>query len=150
MSDTQASGQNILPLLNSILGLSEKDRLSLFNAWMAIDQLDIPKEDVISSSDLEITRIENELDIWLQKIKNLDPKSQLKKLEEALHQEEVVSIRDLLQKELGRLKNAHPWYAAERAVVRYAYEHPVFITVALAGAGLWIYRVGKSLFNVVF
>lgn len=150
MSDTQAPGQNILPLLNSILGLPEKDRLSLFNAWMAIDQLDIPKEDVISSSDLEITRIENELDIWLQRIKKLDPKSQLKKLEEALHQEEVVSIRDLLQKELGRLKNAHPWYAAERAVVRYAYEHPVLITVALAGAGLWIYKAGKSLFNIVF
>lgn len=148
----------VLAILTQILAMPKQQRLSLGKAWVAMDPLmgfEFP-QDGYSPDDQEAqpgvvdTNDVAKLNEWIDKQQSLLPRDRIAKLQSALDQESEEWPIPLLNAEITKVKNANPWLAAELAVVRYAYEHPVLLIVALSGLGLGIYRVGKAIFTVVF
>lgn len=90
------------------------------------------------------------LNDWMAEQQALLPRDRIGKLQGMLDQESEEWAITLLNAEIIKVKNTNPWLAAELAVMRYAYEHPLLMTVALSGLGLGIYRLGKAMIAIVF
>lgn len=158
---TLPANQNgeILDLLNLIMAMSDHQRLKLGKAWAAMDPvvgLELFQRDAIRSEehdgqDLVVDKnAVAELSVWIAEQQALQPRERLASLQEALDHEGEEWAVTLLDAEIAKVKNSHLLLAAELAVVKYAYDHPVLIIVALSGLGFGLYRFGKTLFALVF
>lgn len=160
-SQTPPTAQNseVLVLLNQILALPDQQRQALGTAWAAMD----PSLGLASTQGGGLYPAVGEaqggvvdpnavmkLNSWMADQQPLSPKERLGKLQTALDQESEEWAMTLLNAEIAKLKNAQPWLAAELAVVKYAYEHPFLMTIALFGLGMGLYRFGKSLLRMIF
>lgn len=153
-----STSAEVLAILGQILAMPEKQRTALARAWAAMDS-SIAGEYSQSNNNadhydqnqgvVDQTAI-SELTEWIQAQASLQPRERIDRLELAMANESEDWPIPILNAEITKIKNAHPWLAAELAVVKYAYEHPVLITVALIGFGLSLYRIGKSVFTLVF
>lgn len=148
----------VLNLLNQILALPEQQRLALIKAWSAIDiafDQDIERdgsypENVNARKDIPDPNEVIELNTWIAELQTLPMKERIAKMQSALDDETEEWATLLLSAEIVKIKNAQPWLAAEIAVMKYAYEHPLLMTVALSGVGLGMYRLFKGVFKIVF
>ena len=149
-----AQNSEVLALLNQILALPDQQRLALGTAWAAMDpSLGLEplqggggeaQDGIVDSNAVA------KLNSWMAEQQPLPPKERIGKLQAALDQENEEWARALLNAEIAKLKNAQPWLATELAIVKYAYEHPFLMTIALFGLGMGLYRFGKSLLRVIF
>ncbi|WP_041390501.1 hypothetical protein [Polaromonas sp. JS666] len=149
-----AQNSEVLALLNQILALPDQQRLALGTAWAAMDPslgLDPlqggggeAQDGIVDSNAVA------KLNSWMAEQQPLPPKERIGKLQAALDQENEEWARALLNAEIAKLKNAQPWLATEIAVMKYSYEHPYLMTIALVGLGMGLYRFGKSLLRVIF
>ena len=159
-SESLHADQNakVLNLLNQILALPDQQRSALGKAWAAMETafgLNISQDDTYSVKvDEENSVVDpNEvgrLNAWIDKQQTLPAKDRIAKLQYELDCETEEWAMTLLNAEIVKVKNSHPWLAAEIAVMKYAYERPVLMTVALAGLGLGIYRLFKTIFKIIF
>lgn len=148
----------VLTMLGQILSMPEQQRTALARAWAAMDgsiagdysQGNYSNKQIDRQPDLVDQTAIAELNDWIQAQASLQPRERIERLESAIANETDEWPIPVLNAEITKIKNAHPWIAAELAVVKYAYEHPVLITVALFGIGLSLYRLGKSVFTLVF
>lgn len=142
-----------LVLLNQILALPMTDRLALRRAWDAMEPPSASGQvgNELGDAELSVQDEVERLNVWLSDIQNLSPKERVLLLQKAAADpENEGELQTRLQAELSKLKNENPWLAAEIAVINYAFEHPVLLTVALAGLGIGLYRFGKSMLAVIF
>lgn len=148
----------VLAILSQILALPAAQRQSLGAAWAAMDtatafgpvQFGSPGADLLGQP-VAVDPVEVEkLNAWIQEQGALPPRDRIHRLQAAIDQEVEDWPIPLLSAEIIKIKNANPWLAAELAVVKYAYEHPVLMLVALSGLGLGLYRLGKAVFGLVF
>jgi hypothetical protein len=164
MSDKNETTE-IITLLGSIMALSREQRVALFGAWQAIDDLPIeskqekgeadeaaktePKAEAPPPANDGVTTVED-VNEWIKEKRLLDPRSQVEALREAIKNEEEPWIVSMLETELSRVKNKHLGLTVEIALVDYAYEKPLMTVAALALVVFTIYRLGKGLFHMVF
>lgn len=154
-----AQNSEVLALLNQILALPDQQRLALGTAWAAMDPslgleqlqgggsypaVGEAQDGIVDSNAVA------KLNSWMAEQQPLPPKERIGKLQAALDQESEEWAMALLNAEIAKLKNAQPWLATELAVVKYAYEHPFLMTIALFGLGMGLYRFGKSLLRMIF
>lgn len=157
-SHIPSTSAEVLTILGQILALPEQQRTALARAWAAMDgtiagdysQSNYSDEPLHRQGDVFDQSAIAELNEWIQAQASLQPRERIERLEMAIANETEEWPIPVLNAEITKIKNAHPWIAAELAVVKYAYEHPVLITVALFGIGLSLYRIGKSVFTLVF
>lgn len=153
-----AQNSEVLALLNQILALPDQQRLALGTAWAAMDPsfgLELPQVGFFPVEDEERAGVVDpsevaKLNDWMAEQQRLPPRDRIGKLQAVLDQESEEWAITLLNAEIIKVKNTNPWLAAELAVMKYAYEHPFLLTVALAGLGLGIYRLGKATIALVF
>lgn len=148
----------VLSLLSQILALPQSQRQSLGVAWAAMDpaislgglqHADLGAPDVGQPAVVDPVAVEK-LNAWIQEQGKLPPRERINALQVAIDEESEAWPIPLLNAEIIKIKNANPWIAAEFAVVKYAYEHPVLIFVALSGLGLALYKFGKAALALVF
>lgn len=160
-SQTLPAAQNseVLALLSQILAMPAQQRLALGKAWAAMDPafgLELPQSGGLYPAADEAQdgvvdpHAVAKLNSWMTEQQPLPPKERIGRLQEALDQEGEEWAVTLLNAEIAKVKNAQPWLAAELAVVKYAYEHPVLLMVALCGLGLGLYRFGRALLALIF
>lgn len=159
-SQTPPTAQNseVLALLNQILAMPDQQRLSLGKAWAAMDPSfgsELPQGGFFPIEDEERAGVLDPSDVaklndWMAEQQALLPRDRIGKLQGVLDQESEEWAITLLNAEIIKVKNTNPWLAAELAVMKYAYEHPMLMTVALVGLGLGIYRFGKAMISIVF
>jgi hypothetical protein len=149
---------DVLAILGQILALPEQQRTALGKAWVAMDT----SSGIAFSHDSQslgsqdspsgfVTPAEvADLNAWIQSQEKLHPREAIAQLQSAIDQESEEWPIPLLNASIIKIKNANPWLAAELAIVKYAYEHPVLMLVALAGLGLGLYRFGKAVFSMIF
>ena len=163
MSDKNDTNE-IIAMLGSIMALSREQRLALLGAWKAIDDVPIvsdgdhaqvqtaeteKKTDVPAPPEDGVTTVED-VNEWIKEKRSLDPRSQLDALRQAIKSEDEPWIVSMLETELSRVKNKHLGLTVEIALVDYAYQKPLMTVAALALLVYTLYRVGKSLFHMVF
>ncbi|MFC6281221.1 hypothetical protein [Polaromonas aquatica] len=160
-SQTQPPDQNseVLALVHQILVMPDQQRQALARVWAAMDPSfgqdqsqrggSFPSEAIAQDGVIDPNAVAK-LTEWISAQQPLPPKERIEKLKAALDQESEEWVITLLHAEIAKVQNAHPWLAAENAVVRYAYEHPVLMFVALFGLGLGLYRFGKVFVGWIF
>lgn len=148
----------VLGVLSQILALPPAQRQSLGAAWAAMDPGIAFGLVQFGSFDADLTgqpaavdpaEVEK-LNAWMQEKAGLPPRDRINQLQAAIDQEGEDWPIPLLNAEIIKIKNANPWLAAELAVIKYAYDHPVLMLVALSGLGLALYKFGKAAFTLVF
>lgn len=148
----------VLAVLSQILALTPAQRQSLGAAWAAMDPEIAFGPVQLGSSDADATgqpvsvdpaEVEK-LNAWMQEKAVLPPRDRINQLQAAIDQEGEDWPIPLLNAEIIKIKNANPWLAAELAVIKYAYDHPVLMLVALSGLGLALYKFGKAAFVLIF
>lgn len=166
MSETESKAEahiaptsaEVLAILGQILALPEQQRTALARSWAALDgsiageysQSYYKADHHVQQPSVADQNAIAELNEWIQAQSSLQPRERIDRLELAMANETEEWPIPVLWAEITKIKNAHPWLAAELAVVKYAYEHPVLITVALFGVGLSLYQIGKTVFSLVF
>lgn len=148
----------VLAILSQVLALPPAQRKSLALAWAAMDTaiaqgpLQFGSPDGVQSGQpaaIDSAEVEK-LNAWIKEQEALPPRERIIKLQAAIEHEEEEWPVPLLSAEIIKIKNANPWLAAELAVVKYAYDHPVLMLVALSGLGLALYKFGKAALTLVF
>lgn len=153
-----STSAEVLAILGQILALPEQQRTALGKAWAAMDTSSgiafAQDSQSLGAQDTQsgvVTPAEvADLNAWIQSQEALPPREAIAQLQSAIDQESEDWPIPLLNAAIVKIKNANPWLAAELAVVKYAYEHPFLMLVALSGLGLGLYRFGKAILPLIF
>lgn len=138
-------------ILTQILSLNEKDRAALRRAISAIEGDSVTLVTAAATAGAEEKPFTpDDLKAWLRTLDELDARSRIEALEQAVEEASEPWEKETLAARLEREKRDNMPAVVQIRVVRYAMDNPLLTLVGLFGLGAGIFFFGRGFWRLIF
>lgn len=138
-------------ILTQILSLNQKDRAALRRALAAIEGDSVTPVAVSATAGAEEKPFTpDDLKAWLRTLDELDARSRIEALEQAVEEASEPWEKETLAARLAREKKDNMPAVVQIRVVRYAMDNPLLTLVGLFGLGAGIFYFGRGVWRLIF